>query len=159
MIPPLIEIAGAPWRVLPEGKHEADLGAVSTAFAFNAWRRRLFDGLLGASRDLQSAGCQRLYLDGSYVTGKPIPGDYDACWDPEGVNSRLLHPVFRDFSDNRSAQKERYRGEFFPSSAPADRAGATFLEYFQRDRYSEGRKGIVLISLASDPMIPKEVTA
>lgn len=159
MIPSLIQVSGAPWLVLPEGDHGADLQAVAAAFAFNAPRRELFDGLVHACRDLFSAGCQRLYVDGSYVTGKPIPGDYDACWDPEGVDSRSLHPVFLDFSDNRAAQRAKYGGEFFPSSARADQVGNTFLEFFQLERYSGRRKGIVVVQLASDPLIQNEVTA
>ncbi len=153
MIPPLIDVPDAPWRVLPEGEHAADLEAIAVAFAINARRRQLFEGLVQASRDLCSAGCQRLYVDGSYVTGKPIPADYDACWDPTGVDSHSLHPVFLDFSDDRSAQKARYGGEFFPSSARADLVGNTFLEFFQLERYSGGRKGIVFVDLATDPMI------
>ena len=153
MIPSLIEVPGAPWRVLPEGEYGADLQEIGAAFASNARRRELFDGLVQACRDLRSAGCQRLYVDGSYVTGKPIPGDYDACWDPKGVDSRSLAPVFRDFSDDRAAQRAKYGGEFFPSSARADWVGNTFLEFFQLERHSGGRKGIVVVELASDPMI------
>ncbi len=153
MIPSLIEVPGTPWRVLPEGEHGADLQAVAAAFAFNTRRRELFDGLVLACRDLLSAGCQRLYVDGSYVTGKPIPGDYDACWDPAAVDRQSLHPVFLDFSDDRAAQRARYGGEFFPSSARADLVGNTFLEFFQLERYSGGRKGIVVVELAGDPMI------
>ena len=99
------------------------------------------------------AGCGRLYLDGSYVTGKPIPGDYDVCWDPVGVIGRLLPPVFRDFSNGRAAQKAAYGGEFFPSSAVSNTVGKTFLEFFQNERFSGKRKGILEVELTTDPMI------
>lgn len=153
MIPELVDVEGAPWRVLPVGVHKADLEELAATFAINQWRRELFGGLLEASRDLRMAGCARLYVDGSYVTGKPIPVDYDVCWDPEGVDERSLAPVFRDFSNDRALQKARYRGEFFPSSVAADAVGNTFLEFFQRERYSGGRKGIVAVELTTEPMI------
>ena len=153
MIPELIDVTGAPWPVLPAGVHKADLGEIAAAFAINQWRRRLFDGLLEASRVLKAAGCARLYLDGSYVTGKPIPGDYDVCWDPVGVVGRLLPQVFRDFSNDRAAQKAAYGGEFFPSSAAANTVGRTFLEFFQLERYSGIRKGILEVELTTDPII------
>ena len=155
MIPKLIEISGAPWRVLPVGVHVADLQGVADAFATNTQRRKLFEGLVEASGGLAAAGCQRIYVDGSYVTGKPIPADYDVCWDPHGVNPELLDPLFLDFSDARAAQKAKYGGEFFPSSFAADAVGNTFLEFFQLERYSGGRKGIVQVELVGDPTIQK----
>ena len=153
MIPELIDVTGAPWPVLPPGVHKADLTGIAAAFAINQWRRRLFDGLLEASRALKAAGCARLYVDGSYVTGKPIPGDYDVCWDPVGVVRQLLPQVFHDFSNERAAQKAAYGGEFFPSSAAANTVGKTFLEFFQLERYSGTRKGILEVELTTDPMI------
>ena len=146
-------MTGAPWPVLPAGVHKADLAEIAAAFGINQWRRRLFDGLLEASRVLKAAGCARLYLDGSYVTGKPIPEDYDVCWDPVGVVGRLLPRVFGDFSNGRAAQKAVYGGEFFPSSAAANTIGKTFLEFFQLERYSGNRKGILEVELMTDPMI------
>jgi hypothetical protein len=39
-----------------------------------------------ALNDLRDAGCKRVYLNGSFVTSKDEPGDFDACWDPTGVD-------------------------------------------------------------------------
>lgn len=155
-IPTLVVVRGAAWRVLPAGVHTADLNALAAAFATNTWRRKLFDGLLRASRDLHRAGCQRIYVDGSYVTNKPNPGDYDLCWDPEGVNQELLDSAFLDTSETgRLAQKVKYGGEFFPSSFLEYVSRTTFLEFFQTDRRSHIRKGIVQVNLTDDPMIQK----
>lgn len=158
MIPELVDLPGAPWSVLPVGVHTADLGGIARAFAVNPQRRSLFEGLVRGARDLASAGCRRIYVDGSYVTNKPIPGDYDVCWEPEGVNVRLLDRVFRDFSHGRAAQKAKYGGEFFPSSAAADHAGNSYLEYFQRESHSGGRKGIILVDLVRDSTIQRGAT-
>ena len=153
MLPSLIQLPGAPWPVLPEGIHIVDFQTVSAAFAANGRRRTQFDGLLRAAGNLRAAGCGRLYLDGSYVTAKPWPGDYDACWDPTGVVEGLVDPVLLNFDDERAAQKAKYQGEFFPSSMLVGGVGSTFLEFFQLERFSGLTKGIVQIELVGDPMI------
>jgi hypothetical protein len=152
MIPHLTPLPGAPWEVLPAGIHTATLSEVEVAFAINAVRRELFAGLLDAAISLRAVGCVRIYLDGSYVTGKPIPGDYDACWDPVGVDLKRLDPVFRDFSNKRQAQKTKFKGEFFPSTmknAPTQ----PFVDFFQVDRFTGMSKGILLILLAADSVL------
>jgi hypothetical protein len=76
MIPALVFLPGSPWPVLPAGIHQASLHDVAAAFAINTWRRELFSGLVDASGRLLRAGCTTVYLDGSYVSGKPKPGDF-----------------------------------------------------------------------------------
>jgi hypothetical protein len=98
MIPALVSIKGAPWDVLPPGVHRATLAEVATIFARNAKRRLLYEGLLLAATALRMAGCGKLYLDGSYVTAKTVPADYDGCWDPAGMDRAKLDPVFLDFN-------------------------------------------------------------
>ncbi len=106
----------------------------------------LFTGLKASIEALQRAGCKTVYIDGSFVTGKPEPGDYDACWDPVGVNAKKLDPVLLDFSDSRKNQKDKFEGELFPSSAFAN-GRRTFVEYFQKDRHTGKQKGIVRVRL------------
>ncbi|WP_133612685.1 DUF6932 family protein [Dongia mobilis] len=153
MIPPLIHFTGSPWPLLPPGIHEASLAEVAAAFATNPWRRSLFDGLVDASGRLLRAGCLRIYLDGSYVSGKPKPGDFDACWDPVGVDRSKLDDVFLDFRNGRAAQKEKFKGEFFPSSMTCADVGRAFVEFFQQDRYSGKQKGVISIPLSHDPLL------
>ncbi len=153
MIPSLISLEGSPWDVLPAGVHAASLAEVATIFAYNVHRRALFFGLLDAAVHLASVGCPAILLDGSYVSGKPIPGDYDACWDPLGVDFARLDPVFDDFDNGRAAQKSRFGGEFFPSSLVAADIGATFAEFFQIDRFTGKKKGILTIALATDDTV------
>ena len=157
MIPEFTDLPGAPWSVLPVGIHQASLSTVADRFASNARRRRLFSGLVRASRSLAHAGCRRLFLDGSFVTSKPWPDDYDACWDPFGVDRNLMDPVFSIFEDGRAAQKAKFSGEFFPSTSRADAAGRNFFNFFQIEKFSGLRKGIVLIDLANDPMLQLQV--
>lgn len=152
MIPALVPIKGAPWDVLPPGIHPATLAEVATIFATNAKRRLLYDGLVLAATALRSAGCGKLYLDGSYVTAKSIPGDYDGCWDPAGMVRAKLDPVFLDFSNKRQAMKNRFGGEFFPSNA-SNTPTQTFPDFFQIEKFTGQAKGILLIVLTADPAL------
>lgn len=122
-------------------------------FAVNPRRREIFEGLLNGAGRLRFAGCIRLFLDGSYVSAKPIPGDYDACWDSAGVDGTRLDPVFRDFTNKRDAQKKKYLGEFFPSTM-LNTPRQTFVELFQVEKFTGHAKGILTIALDSnDPLL------
>ena len=105
MIPAHIDLDGSPWPILPAGIHIATLTEIDERFASNPKRRVQFKGLVAALSNLRGAGCRRAFLDGSFVTAKPRPGDFDACWDPTGVNLALLDPVLLNFENNRAAQK------------------------------------------------------
>ncbi|WP_371135266.1 hypothetical protein [Tabrizicola sp.] len=159
MIPNHIDLPGSPWPVLPPGIHLATLAEVEMRFASNPKRRVQFSGFVAALSSLRGAGCRRAFLDGSFVTAKPRPGDYDACWDPTGVDPSFLDPVLLTFENNRAAQKAKYHGELFPSTIPADRAGTIFVEFFQVDRFTGAPKGIVAINLLADPMLNPTVTS
>ena len=83
---------------------------------------------------LKRAGSRLVYLDGSFVTSKTEPGDFDACWGIDGVNVDELDPVFFDFSQSRARQKQRFLGEFFPAELPEGTSGKTFLQFSRRIR-------------------------
>ena len=104
-------------------------------------------GLKHALELLSAAGCQTVYVDGSFVTSKDSPGDFDGCWDVMGVDAQLLDPVLLDFSDGRSAQKARFGGELFPAQLPNGPSGRTFLEFFQTDKQTGDPKGIIALDL------------
>ena len=88
-----------------------------------------------------------MYIDGSFATEKREPGDYDACWDIEGVDLESLDSVFLDFSNARRAQKRKYLGEFFPAQMPEGATGKLFLDFFQIDKETGKAKGVVGLKL------------
>jgi hypothetical protein len=96
---------------------------------------------------LHAAGCRLVYIDGSFVTSKPEPRDFDACWGMTGVDVARLDPVFLDFSNSRARQKERFLGEFFPADLPQGTTGQTFLEFFQTDKETGKPKGVLALDL------------
>ena len=144
--------------LLPAGIHAADWPEFAARFGFSDRRRRLLGGLEAALRSLRDAGCTLAYVDGSFVTAKKEPGDFDACWGVAGVDPGLLDPVLLDFGDGRAAQKARYGGELFPAELPEGISGRTFLEFFQTDRDTGAAKGIVSIALATQAFGHEAVT-
>lgn len=136
---------------LPPGIHWVSWQDMVSNFGFTKRRVELLAGLKEALNLLRRAGCQTVYIDGSFVTSKPVPGDFDACWAIEGVDPERLDPVFLDFSDSRAKQKARFLGEFFPAELPEGLTGKTFLEFFQTDKETGSAKGIVGIDLRSWP--------
>lgn len=128
---------------LPPGIHWASWREFKKRFGVNDHRQKLLKGLQLAFASLRVAGCCVVYIDGSFVTAKELPNDFDACWSSEGVNPDLLDPVLLDFSDERAAQKAKFGGELFPAELIEDASGRLFLDFFQLDRRTEKPKGIV----------------
>jgi len=107
----------------------------------------LLGGLHAALLNLEAAGCRQVRSDGSFVSAKPLPQDYDGCWSPDGVDLSRVDPVLLDYSSRRAAMKAKYLGELFIETLPAVK-GMNFIEFFQQDR-DGARKGLVLIPLRS----------
>ena len=132
---------------LPLGIYETSWEEFIKRFGWTSQRRRLLKGLKSALESLRSAGCRKVYLDGSFVTTKDIPNDYDGCWDMDGVDANLLDPILLEFDDGRAAQKAKYLGEFFPAAMTELGSGITLLEFFQIDKESGQPKGIIMLNL------------
>jgi hypothetical protein len=114
-------------------------------------RRALLAGLRAALEVLRAAGSRRVYIDGSFVTAKQRPNDYDGCWDIEGVDPDRLDHVLLTFDRGRAAQKAKYRGELFHAQFHGGGSGITFLEFFQIDKETGNPKGIIVIDLRELP--------
>jgi hypothetical protein len=134
--------------LLPPGIHIAEWAEVWAAFGTNPHRQRLLAGFLRAIRALKVAGCKLVYLDGSFVTGKEKPGDFDGCWEISGVNSASLDPILLTFDSGRLAQKIKYGGELFPATSVANPITMqTYIEFFQIDKETGVAKGLIAIDL------------
>lgn len=142
MIPPFDQNG-----ILPAGIHWGSWQEFEKRFGTNSRRKSLLKGLKQASALLQKAGCRVVFVDGSFVTSKELPGDFDACWGVEGVDPDLLDPVLLDFSNGRAAQKARFGGELFPAELIEGASGKPFLEFFQTDKNSGKPKSIVGLRL------------
>ena len=110
-------------------------------YGFNKHRKKLIEGIELVIKELKAVGCKSIYIDGSFVSKKSLPNDFDACWDPEGVDYKKLYedfPIILDFQSDRKKQKQRYGGEIFPSPH--------FLTFFQTDR-DNSPKGIIKLNI------------
>ena len=107
---------------LPPDIHFVSWPAVCRRYGHGARRQLLLAGLKEALIALSTAGCGLMYLDGSFVTAKSEPGDFDACWSVNDVDAGRLDPIFLDFSNGRAAQKARFAGELFPPRSRKGRA-------------------------------------
>jgi len=135
---------------LPPGVHFCDWQEFVERFGTNNTRRRMIAGLQLAMTQLTAAGCRTIYINGSFVTIKPNPQDFGACYDNETVDIdylRINAPRLLNHYD-RAGQKAKYRGEIFPSQQAIGNYGINSFELFQRDR-QQNVKGIIAIDLTT----------
>jgi hypothetical protein len=136
---------------LSPGVHSMEWRPFVARFGWNNRRRFLISGMHRALSNLRSAGCSAAIVDGSFVSAKDEPRDYDLAFDPVGVNGSLVDPVLRRHNDQRKAMKAKYFGDVLPWGAVA--CAATRLiyhDFFQRDR-SGVAKGVVLLDVRLIP--------
>jgi hypothetical protein len=146
VIPPFTDTG-----LLPEGLHRATWNEVVERFGCTRRRKRLLAGLREAAANLRDAGARYLWLDGSFTTAKPDPGDFDCAWDAEGVDLSKVDPVLKDLVDLRTGrfrQKARYGGEFLVGREAS--TGMPFQLYFQQDQDGH-TKGVILLDLRTLP--------
>jgi hypothetical protein len=132
---------------LPSGEHQTSLPGVRKRFGrSSAQRKELMYGLENAAENLQAAGVQKIWIDGSFVTSKKEPNDVDGCWEyTERVDLGQLDPVF--LAESRAPMKEKYGVELFPAFVIEAGSGLPFPKFFQVNRDGEP-KGILVVSFA-----------
>src|SRR6266436_4537256 len=93
---------------LPPGRHPTSWDDFAKRFGTSGQRRRLLAGMKQMLQSLKNVGCARVFMNGSFVTSKADPEDYDGCWDGAGVDLPKLKqtdPVLLDFRNRRLLQK------------------------------------------------------
>lgn len=137
-----------PEGFLPPGIHVTTWEEFEERYASSMIRRTQLKGMKKALIEFKKAGCSRIYIDGSFVTNKKNPGDFDALYELDELMPDRIDEVLIDASpEGRKKQKKHYEGEFFPASAKAARYGDRFLDYFQKDKKTKQPKGIIRIEL------------
>lgn len=135
---------------LPKGIHAASWAELVHAFGFSPKRLELLQGLLAGASALRTAGVTALIVDGSFVTKRHNPSDYDCCYKRAECNMSLLDPVLDDFDNERFAMKKKYGGEYFPSEWIECGSFEPFEIFFQHDKNGRA-KGVVLLDLGTLP--------
>jgi hypothetical protein len=150
LIPPFDPETGA----LPPGDHQATLEEIGKRLGFTPRRRWLLKGLRAAVRAFWSAGIEEIYIDGSFCTEKPDPGDVDGYWvEPDLDVYDRVDPYWIDFTPIfvRTAGKWRWRMwadhgvEFFIHPAMQATPEEAFPAFFRRDRAGRPR-GLIRVT-------------
>ncbi len=136
---------------LPPGVHSASWDEVESRLGGTTRRDALLQGLLRAAANLRVAGARVLWLDGSFVTDKEEPEDWDGVWDPSNADLAKIDPVLIDPADlaaGRYRQKAKYGGELLVGTETS--TGMAFQVFFQQDQNGDP-KGIVRLDLRTLP--------
>ena len=111
-------------------------------FSFSERRKELLNGLEKVLVIFREIEIPHFYIDGSFVTDKLEPEDWDSCFDcsiPQMQDLLKTYPLF-----DRKEQKKLYKGELFYALWEADEYGTKYLDFFQQIRgNSILKKGIV----------------
>lgn len=87
-------------------------------------------------------------MGGGFVTSADDPDDYDGCWDPVGVNRKMLHRMYHEMPTMKIAQKAHHRGELWMGNHQIPGFDSA-IKFFQIDtRRGITKKGILAISIA-----------
>jgi hypothetical protein len=131
---------------LPPGVHDVGWDEVVRLFGTTDHRRHLLDGLYRVLKHLAEVGCERVYLDGSFVTAKERPNDFDLVWDMDHVDYARLDPVLFQLDFPRTSQHAKFHGDVFPNVVEGS-SKLLFVDFFQLDKNTGDPKGIVTIDL------------
>lgn len=142
-IPPFVN------KNLPPGVHLTTWEEFKARYGINYTRNIQLDGLERAIEKFKEAGSTKIFIDGSFVTEKKNPGDYDALYDLDEIDADIIDERLVDASPSgRKVQKRYYQGEFFPMYANATSpVGSKYIDFFQKDKKTKQPKGIIRIDL------------
>ncbi|KAA6345245.1 hypothetical protein EZS27_007175 [termite gut metagenome] len=132
---------------LPEGIYETTFEEIKERLGFSNRRNRLLIGMKELMDVCKQLRCNVFYLDGSFVSEKLRPSDYDACWDTTSIHREL---VLKAASESiLAALEEEYGGEIYYARDKSFRnPSITILEDFQLCKENPAiKKGILKINL------------
>lgn len=147
MIPPFETYADVGF--LPEGIHNADWNEFEERFKFSFRRRKILKSILLFSKMIKKAGAKNIYVDGSFVTSKMHPSDWDGCFCSCEIDFSAVDPLLLDINKNRDKIQKIYMCDIFPDNCLEGNSGMLFLDFFQQKKGSFTKKGIVLLNLGS----------
>jgi hypothetical protein len=137
-------------KVLPEGEHEATWDELCSRFGQGSRRRTLLGKIREVGAMLREAGISVLYIDGSFATDKPIPGDWDGLFPTAGLDWEKVDPLFRQVDLHRDEIAKKYMADLFPVDFSEKTSGKPFREFFQRDK-QDRPKGLLVLKLETLP--------
>jgi len=128
---------------LPPGDYQATLDEITKRLGFTARRRWLLKGLRAAVKAFRAAGIEEIYIDGSFCTEKPDPGDIDGYWiEPDPDVYERIEPYWINFELVLAPQVRKWKWrmwvdhgvEFFIHPAMQATPELGFPEFFRQGR-------------------------
>jgi hypothetical protein len=137
---------------LPNGIHLTTIEEIEERFGYNLKRKKLITGLKKLINDFkEKTDCTQLFIDGSFVTNKLLPNDIDVCWASDGEldyeTIEIKMPILFDFQNGRRNQQNEYSCDIFPAYLIEQGSQKLFIDFFQIDKITNERKGILQINL------------
>lgn len=128
---------------LPPGIYKATWKEFYSRYGSTEKRVWLLEGLRNLLNELCKVKCTAVYIDGSFITNKENPGDYDLCWKLDNVLVENLDPVLLNYTEQgKIAIALKYRGDIRGAGFAVKETGSTYLDFFQYNR-DGGKKGII----------------
>jgi hypothetical protein len=138
---------------LPPGDHKATLEEIAERLGFTPRRGWLVKGLRTAVEAFWLAGIEDIYIDGSFCTEKPDPGDIDGYRiEPDSEVYERINPYWIDFARVLAAHVRKWKWrmwvdhgvEFFIHPAMQATPILGFPEFFRQDRDGHPR-GVIRV--------------
>jgi hypothetical protein len=120
--------------LLPEGVHECEPPEVVASFCANAARATVwgrFEGFLQWAAD--KPGPVGIYVDGSFVTDKPLPGDIDIALDITDLPPEQQNEWIVAFHREHARVKREFRTDFYPFIRGQEHDFTAFFQYLRVD--------------------------
>lgn len=129
--------------LLPPGVHPCSMAEAAAALCTSEQRKTIWAGLEGfVGWAAKLSGPTNLYVDGSYVTDKPIPGDVDVVVDISACDAAGQAQWLQAWVDSHQHVKVTYHVDFYLMVIGH---GNDFVAFFQYVRAEEAlRRGIGL---------------
>lgn len=143
--------------LLPEGEHPLDWKSIVSLFGTSPRRQGLLQKLHELCLILKRAGVETVWLDGSFVTSKPTPNDFDMSFDlsdaafarlpdypfkVKNAATRLRSHFCGDIKVEPMADGYRYHKDLWPYVKDHEHNGKAIFGL---------KKGIVVIALGDLP--------
>ena len=136
--------------LLPAGVHDCLGNEVQASFCATAARAAVWDAFQGFLEWVETLpGPVSIFVDGSFVTDKPVPGDVDVAIDITGCSKADQDVWLIAYHREHARLKREFRTDFYPVIVGAGHDFTAFFQYVRvDDALSRGapdgtRKGIL----------------
>lgn len=143
----------SPIGLLPEGIHDCSLEDIANSLCGNGRREEIFNDLVAfLAWTSAQPGPVGVYVDGSFVTNKTLPGDIDVVIDITNCDEAGQGWWLRQFHLNHDAIKAQFSVDFYPQILNQGHQLTGFFQYVRveealsRGASPDTRKGILRLA-------------